>query len=205
MRTHLIIYGVFENEHCFMVGSTQNPIEHRAYQYRRFKWFDPSKHRHRVLWEGDVISEDAEQLRFLRAVKEARMIGQMKTWYNQGGRNQTNPIAQAMGMPFGYCEVGKRYGHLGGKIGGKTRGPQAVASGQLASICKAGNAALPREARVRGGFTTAKIRKESGADVAWGKEQGQRNVENGVVFKAAHTRWHVKREIKKLGCTLCQI
>ena len=203
MHAHLIIYGVFQNDRCVMVGSTQNSLKHRARQYRRFKWFNPERHKHIILWSGILEAEDSEQLRFWRAVKEAAMIGFMRTWYSQGGRNQTNPVVQAVGMPFGYCDVGKTYGRFGGLVGGR----KTVESGTLHKLtkeeCRKGNAALSYEMRAKGGIRCHEMHPALAAE--HGRIYGRRNAENGTLARASHTRWHINRGVINRECLLCQL
>lgn len=203
VKTLLTTYGVFENDRCIIVGSTEKSLEHRAKQYSRFKWFDNSKHVHKILWQGFIIADDLDQLRFIRAVKETLMISHMDTWYDLGGKNQTNPIVQAMGMPFGYSDIGKRYGHLGGQVKSVAKYKHLMEM-RTKEFLQRANAALPQTARVKGGQTQGKINAETGHMSRIGREQGLKNKENGHLAKILHIRWHINRNIINSECVLCQ-
>jgi hypothetical protein len=200
----LIIYGVFDGAKCLMVGSTSKSLETRAKQYKKYKWFK-DEYGHKTLWEGDLDCE-IDHLRFWRAVKEALFISKMNTWYDQGGRNKSNPIIQMMGMSLSYEQVGKAFGHLGGKVGGVTAA-RVQMERKIAifapGAARRGALAQSREAKVRGGSTQGLKNAQSGYMAKLGHEQGLRNVETGHVARAAHQRWHVNRGIKKIGCKFC--
>jgi NUMOD3 motif len=136
---HLIIYGVFDcwdDDRCAMVGSTVKALSVRAKGYKRYKWFQADRFQHRLLWEGEV--EEDEFLPFLRAAKEACWIGRMRTWWDQYGYNQCNPVKAILGNIELLGETAKSAGRAsalwrkqnperafkiysdGGKLGGRT-------------------------------------------------------------------------------------
>jgi hypothetical protein len=80
-------------------------------------------------------------------------------------------------------------GHLASisSKGGKIAGRIAVETGRLASIATF-------ETRSKGGRKGGKI---------GGRIQGNKNVESGHLANVRHIRWHVKRGIKKVGCSFC--
>lgn len=206
MNQHLILYGVFEGERCIMVGSTERTLQKRIQNYSRFKWFDRNKHEHRVLWEGNLEAENPEHFRFLRAGKETLLISRMKTWYNQGGHNQSNPLLQALGMPYSYGMAGHLYGHLGGKIGGKVTFERGHLNKlHTKEICSKGGYAQPREVKVQNGLLQGRRNAENGHMAAVGRKRGLENKNSGHLFRISHLRWHERRGIKKPECALCQI
>jgi hypothetical protein len=199
---HLIIYGVFDTwargKPCVMVGSTTYKLYARAQGYKNYKWYESDRHEHRALWEGDV---EEDSLTFVRAAKEAAWIGRMKTWYDQGGKNQMNPVIHALGNPNFFTEIsriglrrvrelypnlarenGFKYGHLGGRKRFELHGSPATFEG-----------------RSKGGKSGAGGRAAAGTTVANGYPERK-----NCGLAAMHVRWHEKRGIKNPNCKFCQ-
>lgn len=103
------------------------------------------------------------------------------------------------------------------RINGTVQGRQNVITGHMqrlasiggtiAGITNAVNGVLVERARISGQVAVksgrlAKLRTPEHQAKA-GRVQGLINAKNGLFYKNAHVRWHVKRGIVKAECTLC--
>lgn len=199
-RYSFIIYGVFDGDVCLMVGSTSQLLHKRAKGYQQYSWYSPIHHKHRILWSGEIAVCDKEQALFIRAAKEASWISKMKTWWPEG-KNQANPIKQAMGTPFTFFErdeIRKKRARLGRARWRKENPELAFAASSRAG--KKGGSIGGR----KGGKRVREL--YPGMAERNGRKQGLINVESGllktIAAKGRHSRWH---KIKKNAfCIFCQ-
>lgn len=94
----------------------------------------------------------------------------------------------------------------GGKIAGKIRGPQAVASGQLLSICSAGGkAGAETQRRNKTGIFNPAHFGKGGRTGAGGRRNAElgNTKRLGLLKLGPHIRWHVSRNQFNSNCKLC--
>lgn len=198
---HFIIYGVFEGEKCLMVGSTNQSLKVRRYGYRAYKWFDPAKHEHRILWEGTMQFHDKEQAHYIRAAKETMWIARMDTWWSNG-KNQASPLKQVMGGPYAYEDraAATRVASRAGRARWRKANPEQA----FLNSSKAGKLGGPKGGRL-GGKRVRELYPNMAEEN--GHRQGLINAENGhlrlVGDKGRHTRWHVARGKVDPTCVSC--
>jgi len=103
------------------------------------------------------------------------------------------------------------------RINGTVQGRQNVISGHMqrlasiggtiAGLTNAVNGVLEERGRIAGQIAVksgrlARMRTPEHQTKA-GRVQGLINAKNGLFYKNAHVRWHVKRNIVNPNCTLC--
>ena len=204
MTVYLTIYGVFDrcdDDRCVMVGSTIRQLTQRVKLYKRYKWFQPKRYEHKVLWRGDVVSD--ESLPFVRAVKESCWIGRMKTWYDQGGRNQMNPVLHALGNPNFFTEQCLSGGRATNAMTNGRKGNGGRIGGHIANDVVHQADPKYRECRVRGGRVGGQIGGRIGGRIS-GRirhealhraDPKDHEILSAAGSAGAHQRWHISRVV----------
>ena len=148
-------------------------------------------------------------------LEETQDIFKYKTWHEQGGMNLCLP---------GSADY-KQSGSLGNREGKRSGGRRSMKI-QLAKFTPEQWAERGRKASLKIPVEQRRNSARKGGLMAWrngsitldhqikagriggaicGPIQGRKNVESGQVFKIPHIRWHVKRGIKKTGCSFCEV
>jgi len=196
-----IVYGVFDDKQCLMVGSTTN-LSQRRRDYKVYSWFNKDNHVHKILWSGEIEVSSKFEAHVIRATKEAAWIGRMKTWYPEG-KNQANPIKQVLGGSYRFEDWGE-ISHRKAAIGrAKWRRENPKTSFEN---CRKGGKAGGAKGGKLGGKRVRDL--YPGMAEANGYRQGLINSRNGHLDKmkglGMHIRWHIKRSFVNRNCVFCR-